>query len=64
MGTEDLWRGPDSPYAADNKRYMRAEVAGIIERTLDSLNLEYPAVSEEKKAVLKVYREKLETEED
>lgn len=45
---------------ADDKPYMRATVADIIDRSLESLGLSYPAVSAEERAELLAWGESLE----
>jgi PPK2 family polyphosphate:nucleotide phosphotransferase len=45
---------------ADDKPYMRAAVADVIDRSLESLGLAYPAVSAEERAELVGWGEKLE----
>lgn len=45
---------------ADDKPYMRAEVAKIIKKTLQSLNLEYPTIDEDARAALAACRVRLE----
>ncbi|MEM8606422.1 MAG: PPK2 family polyphosphate kinase [Myxococcota bacterium] len=45
---------------ADDKPYMRAEVAKIIKKTLESLNLEYPTIDDEARASLAACRVRLE----
>ncbi|MEZ5536800.1 MAG: polyphosphate kinase 2 family protein [Thiolinea sp.] len=47
---------------ADNKLYMRVAVAEIIVQTLESLNLDYPQVSQEDQARFQEARELLENE--
>lgn len=47
---------------ADNKHYMRATVAGIVENTLAGLGLRYPTVGAEARAQFAEMREILETE--
>jgi PPK2 family polyphosphate:nucleotide phosphotransferase len=49
---------------ADNKWVMRLAVAGIMHRTLESLDLRYPKVSKEKKIELQQARELLLAEKD
>jgi PPK2 family polyphosphate:nucleotide phosphotransferase len=44
---------------ADNKWFTRLAVAGVLYHTLDSLNLDYPTVSEEQKQALLAAKEEL-----
>jgi PPK2 family polyphosphate:nucleotide phosphotransferase len=45
---------------ADDKPFMRAAVADVLVRALESLGLAYPTVSEEKRAELRAWGERLE----
>jgi polyphosphate kinase 2 (PPK2 family) len=62
---EDMIRNTASEHApwfvvpSDNKRYARAVVAAAVINALDSLNLEFPKLSEEKLADLASAREAL-----
>lgn len=47
---------------ADNKPFMRAEVASILRRTLESLALKYPEMPEDEKPLIDEYRNALEQE--
>ena len=49
---------------ADDKPYMRAAVADVIDRSLESLGLAYPAVSAEERAELVAWGEKLEARDE
>ena len=56
---------PHAPWyaiPADNKRYMRWHVATIIEKTLASLDLEYPTVSKKQRAEHEEMRAELEAD--
>ena len=65
---EDALQQTSRPWApwfaipADNKRFMRATVAGIIADTLESLGSGYPKVTREAKAEFQRLREQLENE--
>jgi PPK2 family polyphosphate:nucleotide phosphotransferase len=65
---EDALNETSRPWApwyaipADNKPYMRAAVADIIVRTLQSLNLQYPTPGKEEKAQFSALRKRLEGE--
>ena len=62
---EDALRATSKPWApwyaipADDKPYMRQEVAGIVHKTLDRLKLAFPTVSEEERAEMQALREAL-----
>lgn len=56
---------PHAPWyviPADDKPYMRATVAGIVRKTLEKLELKFPALSDEEIAQLGRYRAALESE--
>ena len=56
---------PHAPWyvvPADDKPYMRTTVAGIVRRTLEKLDLQFPKLSDEETAELGGYREVLENE--
>lgn len=65
---EDALRETSKPWApwyaipADDKPFMRATVADIIVRTMESLKLEYPAPGKEEKAQFAALRKRLENE--
>ena len=65
---EDALNETSRPWApwyaipADNKPYMRAAVADIIVRTLESLDLRYPVPGKEEKAQFAALRKRLEGE--
>jgi polyphosphate kinase 2 (PPK2 family) len=44
---------------ADDKPFMRATVAGIVEESLTSLKLDYPRVSHQRKQELKALRDRI-----
>lgn len=62
---EDAMRETSTPWApwysvpADDKDYMRQQVAEIVRRTLESLPIGFPEVSDEKRAELATHRERL-----
>ncbi|MCB9625444.1 MAG: polyphosphate kinase 2 family protein [Sandaracinus sp.] len=62
---EDALRETSAPWApwycvpADDKDFMRQQVAETIRRTLESLPIGFPEVSEEKRAELATHRERL-----
>lgn len=62
---EDMLRATSTPWApwyvipADHKWVTRALVADILTKTIQSLNLSFPTVSEEQKKAIKQAREKL-----
>ncbi len=62
---EEVMRETSSPHApwycvpADDKDYMRQQVAEIIRRTLESLPIDFPKVSDEKRAELATHRARL-----
>jgi PPK2 family polyphosphate:nucleotide phosphotransferase len=47
---------------SDKKWFARLVISEVIDQTLKNLNLEYPEVTKEQKALLKEYKEKLEKE--
>lgn len=62
---EDALNATSRPWApwyaipADDKPFLRASVAGIVEESLSSLNLGYPQVSQERKEALLALREQI-----
>jgi PPK2 family polyphosphate:nucleotide phosphotransferase len=58
MATSKPW-APWYAVPADNKPFMRATVASIVEASLESLGLEYPHVGAERAEELRALREKI-----
>lgn len=65
---EDALNETSRPWApwyvipADNKPYMRTQVANIVEDTLASLGVDFPTIDEETRAALADYRKVLESQ--